>query len=409
MKAIAGIECYHDRLVSMDSVGTLTRSRCRLLMVGLVLGFAARGFFVPMASVLSSDTTGAWLEAGLHRIEALEHSEPLQDIARTVAPSSSTDTGTCEAVEPVIRSKPPQNRNISEFLEGTGLTDTSGDYAACEFRPYQYSKHFPHTMQQLYRCLSWWMSNPGKQPVLVGGSRDIRERGSAISVGFLRALDDVFNVSLVEGWNASSVHALDLFGYDFALPQHAANLRRAVVDHYHLNNQNFAGCKDSTIALPSVRIVDRQSSRNLKNVDALLREIRNRVGVRADVVYFEEMTFLEQVKAMNAADIVISPHGGQLVSLPFMPTCGAVLEIFPKGLFIPEFFGSLAVASGLNHSVLYQGPNRTGDIEVGMKNVRKRRQIRRRPVCVDIAKVVSFVLERIGEWRQCCRDLQNVQ
>mmetsp|Transcript_62296 Transcript_62296/g.69729 ORF Transcript_62296/g.69729 Transcript_62296/m.69729 type:complete len:186 (+) Transcript_62296:170-727(+) len=68
-------------------------------------------------------------------------------------------------------------------------------------------------------------------------------------------------------------------------------------------------------------------------------------------------------------DIVVSPHGAQLTGLPFLAgggtttttnnnkhnnkTCPKLLEIFPPGYFLPDYFGSLAHESGIGYSYIY--------------------------------------------------------
>ena len=52
-------------------------------------------------------------------------------------------------------------------------------------------------------------------------------------------------------------------------------------------------------------------------------------------------------------DILISPHGAQLGSIPFLPDCAAILELFPQYYWIPGYYGSLAKASGHPYYHLY--------------------------------------------------------
>ena len=55
----------------------------------------------------------------------------------------------------------------------------------------------------------------------------------------------------------------------------------------------------------------------------------------------------------SAADIVVSAHGAQNVGIGFMPQCGGVLELFPRGINFPTYFGALATYSGLEYMDLY--------------------------------------------------------
>ena len=69
--------------------------------------------------------------------------------------------------------------------------------------------------------------------------------------------------------------------------------------------------------------------------------------------------FEEQSVFMNAHDI-ISLVGSQLTSVPFMPDSGSVLEVFPKGYFVPGFLGNLVKSAGLNAKWNYFGPEKPG-------------------------------------------------
>jgi hypothetical protein len=121
-------------------------------------------------------------------------------------------------------------------------------------------------------------------------------------------------------------------------------------------------------------------------------------------VYFDEnTTFAEQISFFASTDILISPHGAQLVGIPFMPDCGAVFEIFPAGYYFPYYFGSLASAAGLNHAFL--SITNTGDWEAesihGMQNRETRQYFRNHPLCPDLDNIVDAVQRLVLQRKQC--------
>ena len=84
---------------------------------------------------------------------------------------------------------------------------------------------------------------------------------------------------------------------------------------------------------------------------------------------------------LSQTDLVISPHGAQLTGIPFLPTCAAVLELFPEGYLIPNYFGSLAAASEVAHSYLYLGKDATAtpqDVQRQMNQDKKLRSASRK-------------------------------
>ena len=66
-------------------------------------------------------------------------------------------------------------------------------------------------------------------------------------------------------------------------------------------------------------------------------------------IYFEKLTFREQVELMHSLDIAITVHGAGETNIAFMKPCSIVIEVFPYGFYIPDDFGSLALKVGLLH------------------------------------------------------------
>lgn len=126
-------------------------------------------------------------------------------------------------------------------------------------------------------------------------------------------------------------------------------------------------------------------------------------------MYFKNKTFLEQVDFFAKTDIVISPHGAQLTGIPFMPDCGAVLELFPKGYYLPAFFGTLANVSNLNHAFLYLSEvDGKSEYSKFAASKETRLEARGAELCPPVHSVVQAVEQLVKEWKQC-RMKQNEQ
>eukprot|EP00535_Pseudo-nitzschia_heimii_P012177 CAMPEP_0197197644 /NCGR_PEP_ID=MMETSP1423-20130617/32970_1 /TAXON_ID=476441 /ORGANISM="Pseudo-nitzschia heimii, Strain UNC1101" /LENGTH=950 /DNA_ID=CAMNT_0042651469 /DNA_START=42 /DNA_END=2892 /DNA_ORIENTATION=+ len=128
---------------------------------------------------------------------------------------------------------------------------------------------------------------------------------------------------------------------------------------------------------PRIAILNRRKTRVVLNADELATDLSELVYVYrktdgtnkthqiraqhpAEVIFFEDKEFIEQVEFFRRTDILISAHGAQLTGLPFMATdlvggksCKQVLELYPKDYGLPYYFGSLAVQSGLEHNYVY--------------------------------------------------------
>ena len=78
-----------------------------------------------------------------------------------------------------------------------------------------------------------------------------------------------------------------------------------------------------------------------------------------EVIFFENLSFVEQVEFFRRTDILVSGHGAQLTGVPFLKSdehdgrCKQVLELFPYDYVCPSFFGSLVVGTGMSHSYVY--------------------------------------------------------
>jgi Glycosyltransferase 61 len=409
-----------------------------------------------------------------------------------------------------IRTSYPQSYPIEDIviMEGNKqkrkqqqLSDNSTTLvvvAACEFRHnLPNSNHFPHTMQQLYRCWSWWQyqhhaaiqlrttqaataagSNMASsssssaatattlfQPVLVLKRDRVQQRqknqqehhhrassmlDNRFVQGFLDALKTAINLTIVyddddddEVPTSSSSYDFptmakpklesnrDLYDYRMHSIQDGPNLRTAVLKT--LTNSTSAATEQTTVCsnrnggplFPRITILNRRKTRRILNAQEMQQAILGlRLGGTTQpmvrVEYFEGgRSFAEQVSVLANTDLLISPHGAQLTGLAFLPSpCSAVLEIFPRGYWIPKFFGSLAATSGVHqHACLYLGAgahhggdqqhrgvvvNRTHQVQEATQSVRDRFRTRSQNMCLPLNQTLQAIQQMIHSWQQCC-------
>ena len=347
---------------------------------------------------------------------------------------------------------------LAEFALGVGAPFISlGDnktvvpymsHAACEFRTAPYSDHLPHTMQQLYRCFSWWQANPNKIPVLI--MKDI-PRGFVQD--YVQAMQDVFHIQLDEtdSFTNMSVY-FKLIGdgdqkkaaYEMVSPKHADTLRKGIQRFYGISNQKKtgapAGCptvvakpnanQDSggnsssndndnhnhvppSKKLPVIGFLNRKVRRRVTNHEEILDVLRakydaNSTGENLTIHYldsFDDKPFLKQVSFMSKVDLLIGPHGAQFTGILFQPPCGSVLELFPKGYFVPEFFGSLALSTGHFHYSMYTGNDQRKELAFFNKNAVYRAKARSFQIHADPNVVAEGVHELVKRWESCCQSV----
>jgi len=279
-------------------------------------------------------------------------------------------------------------------------TNVTGNEVTCEFdkdAPYWF--HMPHTMQQLYRCVSFW--NGRNVKVL---NNPPPEADSHFVRGFMELLQDM-GVEFRNDNDTTTTRFHPVrkdMGYQLHAPTDAVWLRQAAIQH--LRTVYTSQCP----AQPRVTILNREDEsmqgRHLDDTDvwkSLLQPL-----MVTEVPSMDGKSFAEQVQIMADTDLLISPHGAQLTSIPFLPACAMVIELFPVGYIIPEFFGSLAVSSGHTHRYLY--PSK----ELHATTGRTRTAARSRHVCIQPRALEQTIVPSIfelveKEWRECCNRQQQ--
>ena len=409
--------------------------------------------------------------------------------------------------EKVQLTRYPTKYKISNFItlhmipktEGATIVDkynaTISDetHAICEFVVKRGSFHFPHGMQQLYRCFGYWQferqrllllqqqkgtppiassnivsSNHEKRLVLIWRSSP-RQRSMYLE-GIRQLFRDVLDVTEIKNLGESLLSKSDPSSSDKNVPlsvsssetssivvaranwyggivrhkdegyqmnsiNDAALLRDATADYYHWHTTTKSrivrsGCPASwslpksnysngTLSdtrshgrfqnktHPVIGILNRSKRRSITNVvelqQALQNEFKDTPTTVLPVEYMENKTFLQQLEYMNSVDILLTPHGAQLASIPFMPVCGGVLEYFPSGYYYPQFFGTLAAISGLEHATLYLGRNRREEFEkTAYFNETIREASRSKDICVPINQTIVATKVMIEHWQECC-------
>jgi len=351
----------------------------------------------------------------------------------------------------------------------SGMKSHESPYVICEFVNRKGYAHFPHTLEQLYPCFSYWrqhnaaIHNPSgrkekfqplpktspitKQAVLVQRFASMRERTfqqnkqppKSFVPGLKQALQEVFQVQILDDYptlpsnvKLESQHSFwqevvtmeedEDQPYYVEDPQDMMDLRNGILDHYfgHSFRLRASSCHSSGLAAnntdidrghvsikPRVGILNRNETRSLLNVQDIVGVVKDYLGedTSVTVALFENADFLSQVDFFAQHDIVLSPHGAQLVGIPFLPSCASLLEIFPKGYWVPSFFASLAQIS--NHSIRYlylggPGKQREEELEELSKDPPTRMATRKRSLCPPLEKIQQGLVQVVQDWQQCC-------
>ena len=312
-------------------------------------------------------------------------------------------------------SHPPPTLNQTFF--GRGADDLAFSYlsnqAVCNMdwnRPVNWDHHFPHTMETVYLCWSWWWMHPMQQKILeVPPDFEKKIRTSSFNFGFFEWLrqDVIFVQNLTE--EMSMLKVVPRRGRWFHSPPYDAQaLRDSVVD-YHFRGRNPSGCHVREESLVRIGILNRNKTRDIVNIVEVVEALQGLVTTKVTVAYFEEASFKDQVDFFSSIDILVSPHGAQLTGIIFMPRCGAILELFPKSYWIPNFFGNMALSAGLRYSYLYLATSdKIKDMQEAQSNASfDRGKARSVHFHVPVARVLMEVSCMISLWSSCCREGKN--
>ena len=319
-------------------------------------------------------------------------------------------------------------------LQQLGLNHTStssiwrdGDptnTSTCEFQLQDaFNFHFPHTLQQLYRCWSLWRDAP--DPALVFPRQTLPD--NHFIQGYIVTLQDAIGLNVLRRSDTATAAvplvppnaiSADTFFrlpsppyYAWSRPDDARALRDVIASSLGLSSR-VGSSSVSCNGAPRIAVLNRHRTRELANVPDIVQALGGPSA--ASIHYFDSNTsFRDQIDFYYSHDIVISPHGAQLTGLPFLPNCGAVLEIFPAGYYLPHFFGSLAAAAQIQHGFLLA--TKSGDwvaeVQAGMYNSTTRNRVRnntkKRPFCIAPTAIRSAVDQLVQQRNECCSALQQ--
>ena len=100
---------------------------------------------------------------------------------------------------------------------------------------------------------------------------------------------------------------------------------------------------------PRVGLVNRKNNRILMNACLIQQAIDKELGIPVDSTYFEDKSFLEQARFFREHQIIVSPHGAQLCSIPLAPDNACIIECCHDEWHPTFYFPGLSFFSGKVH------------------------------------------------------------
>ena len=105
--------------------------------------------------------------------------------------------------------------------------------------------------------------------------------------------------------------------------------------------QNITGAKKLYIS----RAKSRRSLPDEKGIEKILK------GKGFEVAYFEDMSFVEQLKSIRAAEVIVSPHGAGLSNIIVAKPGAKVVEIMTQG-WANNCYGHLSASLDLDYTCI---------------------------------------------------------
>lgn len=101
-----------------------------------------------------------------------------------------------------------------------------------------------------------------------------------------------------------------------------------------------------------IGLVNRKNTRILLNMNEICEKIKDKFGIIVETTYFENKSFQEQISFFNTHNIIISPHGAQLCSIPFSPKNALIIECCHEEWHPYYYFPGLSMTSSKIHVML---------------------------------------------------------
>lgn len=133
------------------------------------------------------------------------------------------------------------------------------------------------------------------------------------------------------------------------------NIRRAAICQVHVVIVNRRPGDENDPLSPGRDLQDLAKIER-KLIHDFKRTHQPRIDLKLSVIYFEEMTFPDQVYVMQIADVIIGIHGAGLTNLVFAKADTPVLEIFPF-FYFPIRFKMFSYGFNLDYSFLFAEPD----------------------------------------------------
>ena len=220
------------------------------------------------------------------------------------------------------------------------------------FEPF-FTQHFVHAMQYYFYIFSILYKNNNK-PIYIIGKHDSKYCKDFIDsiANIINSKIKILDKNLKEIKNNHKEYNITILDRkklnDWFISKTAANfLRDNLIKKQNIRNNVRIGIINRTHNNAKGNHIE--GNRILLNDLDLKKSIKENFNIDTQLVNFDNFSFNQQINFCYNHDIIISPHGAQLASVPFMPDYSLVIEITHKDYYLDYYFKKLAINSGKSH------------------------------------------------------------
>jgi hypothetical protein len=278
--------------------------------------------------------------------------------------------------------------------------------------------HFIHSMEHLYWSWSVYYNKENNDIIYA------RPRSKYV-ISFTNAIRNHENIHLTNDDCNERAHIISqdtLSEHELSTRDEDLFIRNSPLLGWFKTVESARSLRNYLIPLSPIRkrmrigIIHRTKTDNRYLVNSILIKKYVQIYFRTKVteIYFNNLTFEQQILFCNQHDVIISSHGAQLGSIPFMSDYSLVIELCNKEYYLPNYFGSLALNSGKSYALVCKthDPKYTNiwkkQVHQKLKN-RFRNTGRSQPILItlDIIKKIIRCLLLFNQHRNMMIEQQN--
>ena len=243
---------------------------------------------------------------------------------------------------------------------------------------HRYWRSFAHYIQYLFWCTSEIINEPKYKYIIINADDIVEDliylKGNKIEdnnfengrlhknryiLMYLKKISDLFDVIIDNKFDNNDIYKRNTYSYPkiegyFILNNEIKQTNLINWFSYYnseeMRNKFILDNYDNI----KIGIVNRlpKSGRFLNNCSDLCDVLKNKFNIKPDVTYFEDKSFDYQIKFFNNHKIIISPHGAQLINIPFCQDNALIIECCHKEWHPYNYYPGLSHSSNKYHVMI---------------------------------------------------------